>query len=81
MEVGSILSENGTHRFMYWNAWSLVVGTVWRRLGGVALLKKCVTGGGGFEVSGAHHRLRLSISLLFVDQEASSKLVLQHHPP
>ena len=33
------LSENGPHRLVRLNAWSLVGGTVWKGLGGVALLE------------------------------------------
>ena len=34
------LNENDPHRLIYLNAWSPVGGTIWKGLGGVALLEK-----------------------------------------
>lgn len=34
------LNDNGPHRCIYLNAWSAVGGTVWRGLGGVALVEE-----------------------------------------
>jgi hypothetical protein len=51
MEVCGTLNEINPHRLIYLNAWSLVDATVWERLGGVTLLRRCVTGRVGFKVS------------------------------
>jgi hypothetical protein len=39
------LGENGVHRLICLNGLSLVGGTVWEELGGVALLRRYVIGG------------------------------------
>lgn len=51
MVCGS-LNENGPHRLTYFNTWPPGGGSVWERLGNVALLERCVTGV-DFEVSKA----------------------------
>ena len=49
--VGSGFSEDASHRPIYLNALSPVVGTVWKGLGSVALLEEMYVTVGGFEVS------------------------------
>ena len=73
-------NENGPQRLKYLNAWSLVAGTVWEGLGGVAMLEEVW-----------HWRLTLRVQRLqlfptsslsvswLVSQQRSSQLVLQHH--
>jgi hypothetical protein len=50
------LNENGPHRFVSLNAWSLVGGTVLGRTGWCGLVGESVSLGMGFEVSKVHTR-------------------------
>ena len=45
------MNENGPHTLIYLNVWSSVGGTVWKELGGVALLEKVGHWEVDFEVS------------------------------
>ena len=44
IEEGGGLNKHGPHRLLYLNTWSPGTRTVWERLGGVSLLKKCFSG-------------------------------------
>lgn len=73
-------NENGPRRLKYLNAWSLVAGTVWEGLGGVAMLEEVWQ----WRLSLRVQRLKLfpssslSVSWL-LSQQRSSQLLLQHH--
>jgi hypothetical protein len=54
-----VLNENGPCRLIYLNVWSLVSGTLWEGLEGLASLKYVLLGV-GFQVSRAHTRPSLS---------------------
>lgn len=50
-----VLNKNVHYWIIYLNVWSLVIGTVWEELAGVALLEVvCLSLGAGFVVSKAH---------------------------
>lgn len=79
------VSENGLPRYLWhihFRAWSPVGGTIWKRLGGVALPAEVLSPGVGFEVSKArpHHFFPvISLSLWWLSQEVRPQLLLQHH--
>lgn len=74
-----VVSENGLPRYLwyiYFKTWSSVGGTVWKRLGGVALPEEVLSPGVGFEVSSSPNTIpQLSLFALWL----LSQLLLQHH--
>lgn len=60
------LTENGLHGLICLNEWFPVSATVWKGLGGVALLERSYITGGRFETSKAHTRSSLNQSSTLV---------------
>lgn len=71
------LNKNDPHRFICLNTWSPVAGTIWKGLGGVALMEQ-ICHRAGSEVSKASFHPQYIPCLLLTIQDVSSQFPYHH---
>jgi hypothetical protein len=73
------LNKNGLSRQINWNSWSSVDGTIWEGLGSMALLEKMCHWRWALKSKKYRPSPVNSLSLIHVDNDMSSQMLLQCH--